>query len=345
MAKGSPTRSKGKRPVAARGSAKPHPRRSSPPREAPPDHAPEPEAPASPTPPEAAAQPLAPPTPSPGPQEAVAPPTASSAPLPTSEAPTGPEETTGAGPSPDEETESDPTEADTDEDDEGGGEPALAEARTPRPKGVAPELPLRVESVLFAAGKPVSVHDLTARLGGEVDHVSVKRALRKLQRAYANRNTSLEVRRAGEAWALQVRPDYLEVAHKVTPVDIPSRSLRVLALIAFHQPIRQSVLARMVGEAAYTEVKVLKELNFIHALPKASTLELTTSSHFAEYFGLETTDKDRIRERLAQRLGISLSAIPPPPPDPSDGNGAEGAPPSPEGAPKGPDPSLPLPAE
>lgn len=294
-------------PSTSRSSRKPGPVAQDPPKE--------------PAKPEAATDVPALPTPAahlpaPPPQAATSPAAGSVSP-PVSLAPTGrvTEEETGPKPEADAEPEESELEAiEQDEDDQGGESPPV-EARAPRPKGVAPELPLRVESVLFAASKPVTVHELVGRLGGEVDHVLVQRALRKLQRAYANRNTSLEVRRAGEAWALQVRSEYLEVAHKVTPVDIPARSLRVLALVAFHQPIRQSVLARMVGEIAYTEVKVLKELGFVHAVSKASTLELTTTSRFAEYFGLESTDHDKIRERLAQKLGIPLSAIPAPPPD------------------------------
>ncbi len=300
----------------------------------------EPDAPSIPTTPEAPT-PAAPPTQVATPLAATEP-----APLPGIGAPTGPETTTGAGPDTDAVSGSSEEEKADEEREEGeadeGGEPSAAEVRPARPKGVAPELPLRVEALLFAASKPVSVHDLVGSLGEGVDHVAVHRALRKLQRAYANRNTSLEVRKAGDAWALQVREEYLPVAHTVTPVDIPGHSLRVLALIAFHQPIRQSVLARMVGEAAYSEVKALKDLSFIHAVPKASTLELTTTSYFAQYFGLESTDKQKIRERLAQKLGIPLSAIPPAPtedpavdgttpslpPDPSsasaDGPGANG---------------------
>ncbi len=298
------------RSKGARGSARhptPVPRRSKLPTT-------EPDAPSIPTTPEAPT-PAAPPTQVATPLAATEP-----APLPGIGAPTGPETTTGAGPDTDPVSGNpaeEKTDAESEENEEGEADglegPSAAEVRPARPKGVAPELPLRVEALLFAASKPVSVHDLVGSLGDGADHVAVHRALRKLQRAYANRNTSLEVRKAGDAWALQVREEYLPVAHTVTPVDIPGHSLRVLALIAFHQPIRQSVLARMVGEAAYSEVKSLKDLSFIHAVPKASTLELTTTSYFAQYFGLESTDKQKIRERLAQKLGIPLSAIPPAP--------------------------------
>jgi segregation and condensation protein B len=227
------------------------------------------------------------------------------------------------------------------EDDEGNGEGATAEAHPKRPKGVAPELMLRVESLLFGANRPLTVHDLLQSLGGDVDHVAVQRACRKLSRTYQNRNTSLEVRRAGDGWALQVRHDYLETAHTLSPTDIPTRTLRVLALIAYHQPIRQSLLVRMVGEVGYQEVKGLVELGFVRAIARASTLELSTTSKFAEYFGLESTDHARIREFLEKKLGISF---PPPPPD-----GGEESPDGPR--PPGPDPgpseggSAPLPAE
>jgi segregation and condensation protein B len=247
---------------------------------------------------------------------------------PSVEVPSGPAEAAEAGSREDAEGEGDEENEST------------APAATPRPRGVDPELSLRVEALLFGAGKPLDTHELVARLGGDVDHVLVRRALKKLMRAYGSRQTSLEVRRAGDAWALQVRETYLPVAHRVTPTDIPAHTLRVLALIAFHQPIRQSLLARMVGEAAYSEVKVLRDLEFIHAAPKASTLELTTSTRFAQYFGLESTDKDRIRETLAKKLGIDPRSLGPPPP-PEDGAGSSEPAPPPDDPGKG----APLPAE
>jgi|GEM_PF-362557 segregation and condensation protein B len=180
-------------------------------------------------------------------------------------------------------------------------------------------LELRIEAILFAAGKPLSVHEICGSLGVS-DYRLVQKALRALQRHYSSRRTSLEVHRAGDAWALQVRPDLLPVAHQVAAVEIPKRTLKVLALIAYHQPMRQSLLVKMVGESAYEEVAHLRQLGFVRASPRGSTLELTTTSKFPEYFGFETADREKLKALLAQRLGIET------PPTPGDGSGPSPSP-------------------
>jgi segregation and condensation protein B len=171
------------------------------------------------------------------------------------------------------------------------------------------ELVLRIEALLFAAGKPLSVRELTEAAEAP-DFRPVQRALRKLGRAYQARQTALEVRRVGDRFALQLREDFVPAAHAVTPVDLAPRTLKALTLIAYHQPILQSALARMLGEAAYDEVSHLRGLGLIHAEPKGATLELRTTHSFAEYFGIATARPEEIRQLLEKKLGV----IPAPPP-------------------------------
>jgi segregation and condensation protein B len=164
-------------------------------------------------------------------------------------------------------------------------------------------LELKLEAILFAGGAPLSVKELTEKAGGP-DFRAVQRALRHLTRAYAGRQTSLEVRRVGDRYALQVREEFLPSVHSVQPIEIPPRTLKSLTLIAYHQPMLQSVLVKMVGEFAYQEVAELQSFGLIRAEPKGSTLELTTTARFAEYFGIGSSRPEQIREFLAKKLGL-----------------------------------------
>jgi segregation and condensation protein B len=191
---------------------------------------------------------------------------------------------------------------------------------------------LRVEAVLFAAGKPQSVHELAEALGLD-DHRPVQRALKLLARAYDGRQTALEVRHVGDRYALQLRPQFVAAVQAVTPVDLPPRTLKALTLIAYHQPMLQSLLARMLGDAAYEEVSRLKELHLIQAEPKGSTLELRTTKAFVEYFGIPSSDPAEIRKFLTQKLGIlsnEVAALPPTTESPDPPTESETPPASPE---------------
>jgi segregation and condensation protein B len=174
------------------------------------------------------------------------------------------------------------------------------------------DLVLRLEALLFASGKPLSTKELTEALDAP-DFRPVQRALRQLIRTYDGRQTALEVRHVGDRFALQLREEYVPAAHGVTPVEMPPRTLKALTLIAYHQPILQSLLARMLGDAAYEEVSRLRGLNLIHAEAKGSTLELRTTKVFAEYFGIASTKPEEIRSFLEKKLGVTPSqmAVPP----------------------------------
>ena len=183
-------------------------------------------------------------------------------------------------------------------------------------------LVLRVEALLFASGKPLSVKELTEALDSP-DFRPVQQALKHLQRTYDGRQTALEIRRVGDRYALQLREEYVPAAHSVTPVEMPPRTLKALTLIAYHQPILQSLLAKMLGDAAYEEVPRLRGMNLIHVEPHGATLELRTTKLFAEYFGIASTRPEEIRQFLEQKRGVSPSAMAPTPPA-----GAEGTPPA-----------------
>ncbi|EQD66763.1 chromosome segregation and condensation protein, ScpB [mine drainage metagenome] len=190
------------------------------------------------------------------------------------------------------------------------------------PTKITPEV-LRVEALLFAAGKPLGVKEITQALGVD-DYRPIQAAVRILQENYAHRQSALEVRRVGDRYALQLREEWVSTVHSVTPVEMAPRTLRTLTLIAYHQPIFQSALVRMVGDSAYEEVQRLRGMNLIRTEPSGATLELTTTRRFAEYFGIASTKPEDIRRFLEQKLGVTSApsepspaeATPPPAPVP-----------------------------
>ena len=188
------------------------------------------------------------------------------------------------------------------------------------------DLVFQVEAILFAAGKPMSVKEVTDALGLG-DYRPVLKAVRTLEKTYGNRQSALEVRKVGDRYALQLEEKYVPTVHSVTPVEMAPRTLKALTLVAYHQPILQSVLVRMIGDVAYEEVQHLRTIGLVHTEPKGSTLELTTTRRFAEYFGIASTRPEEIRRYLEQKLGVSPAAnAPPAPPAPPEGAPAEPGP-------------------
>lgn len=200
------------------------------------------------------------------------------------------------------------------------------------------DLVLRVEAVLFAAGKPLGVREITSALELE-DFRPVQKAVRTLQQTYENRQSALEVRRVGDRFALQLDEKFVPAVHSVTPVEMAPRTLKALTLVAYHQPILQSMLVRMIGDVAYEEVQHLRGLGLVRTEPKGSTIELTTTKRFAEYFGIASTRPEEIRRFLEQKLGVPSAVASPVPPSPATETPTEEAAPETPDAPTTPEPS------
>lgn len=161
-----------------------------------------------------------------------------------------------------------------------------------------------MEAALFSAGRPVSVEEIGEATG--LDPETIRTTLKKLIRSSRNRDTSLEVVKAGAKYAMQLKSELVPAAAKLAQMDIPKRLLKTLALIAYHQPLKQSELLEMVGQKVYDHVHELHKLGLILESPQGQTKILTTSSRFPEYFGIKTTKREEIKKWMAERVGIKV---------------------------------------
>jgi segregation and condensation protein B len=160
-----------------------------------------------------------------------------------------------------------------------------------------------VESVLFSAGKPLSVEDIQETTKLSPKHIT--EAIDHLMQSYnINRKdeTSLEIIKAGNKFTMQVKKHFTGPSMMVAKPEIKTDLLKTLALIAFHQPVKQSNLRHMIGERIYADVDQLVSMHLIHTVPAGATEMLTTTRLFPEYFGIDSTKPEEIREFLAKKV-------------------------------------------
>ncbi|DAC72894.1 MAG TPA: hypothetical protein DSN98_02725 [Thermoplasmata archaeon] len=160
-----------------------------------------------------------------------------------------------------------------------------------------------VESLIFSAGKPLSVEEIQETTGLPPKHVT--EAIEHLMQSYnidRKDQTSLEVVKAGNKFTMQVKKTFTDQSMMVAKPEIGTDLLKTLALIAFHQPVKQSNLRHMIGERIYADVDQLMSLHLIHSAPHGSTELLTTTRLFPEYFGIDSTRPEEIREFLAKKV-------------------------------------------
>jgi len=160
-----------------------------------------------------------------------------------------------------------------------------------------------VESVLFSAGKPVSIEEIQAATS--LPPKKIEDAIGELINDYdveRKDETSMEIVKAGNKYTMQVKKKFLEQSVMVAKPEIQSNLLKTLALIAFHQPVKQSNLVRMIGPKVYEHVDELVGMRLISSKPHGSTELISTTKLFPEYFGIDTTKPEEIREFLAKKV-------------------------------------------
>jgi len=164
-----------------------------------------------------------------------------------------------------------------------------------------------VESVLFSASKPVSINEIKEATG--LTPNKIKKTLEELIEDYnvkRKNETSMEVIKAGDKFTMQVKKKYVDQSVMIAKPEIESNLLKTLTLIAFHQPLKQSNLRRMIGTKAYEHVDGLVAMKLIHTKKHGTTEMLTTTKLFPEYFGIDSTNPEEIRNFLIKKVAGSV---------------------------------------
>ena len=167
-----------------------------------------------------------------------------------------------------------------------------------------------VESVLFSASKPVSINEI--KEATDLPPKKIKDTLETLIEDYnveRKNDTSMEIVKAGNKYAMQVKKKYIDQSVMIAKPEIQSNLLKTLALIAFHQPIKQSNLRRMVGPKIYDHVDELVSMKLVYSKKHGSTELLTITKLFPEYFGIDSTKPAEIRDFLAKKVIGSISKV------------------------------------
>jgi segregation and condensation protein B len=150
-----------------------------------------------------------------------------------------------------------------------------------------------VEATLFAAEQPMSVEQIRAYVG---DNVDVTVALAKLIEHYAGRGIELVQR--GKCWHFQTAAD---LAHLLRREREESRKLsraavETLAIIAYHEPVSRAEIEAIRGvQISKGTLDVLMEAGWVRPAGRREVpgrpLIYATTSGFLTHFGL-TSRKD-----------------------------------------------------
>ena len=147
-----------------------------------------------------------------------------------------------------------------------------------------------VEATLFAATEPLSVQDIAAYVGSDID---VKAALRQLEALYAPRGINL-VERGGK-WHFQTAGDLAHILRREREESrkLSRAAIETLAIIAYHEPVSRAEIEAIRGvQISKGTLDVLMEAGWVRPAGRRESpgrpLIFATTPAFLAHFGLST---------------------------------------------------------
>jgi len=117
-----------------------------------------------------------------------------------------------------------------------------------------------------------------------------------LNARYDSEESGIKISDIG-GYKLIVKTEYMSNVSTLTPHSDMSRGLlRVLSVIAYHEPIKQADIVKVIGNRTYEYVKELHEKGLIKIEKKSRTRILTTTPKFEEYFGTKKEELKKVME-------------------------------------------------
>lgn len=143
-----------------------------------------------------------------------------------------------------------------------------------------------VEAALFLAGRFMTLQELVMYTG--INPITLREVLSKIEEKYNQNPAAFDLVVRNENYKLDVRADYRWLINKLASgkSEFTKAEQETLAIVAYKQPINQSVIVKIRGNKAYDHIKRLHELGLIKTKKVGHTLELALSDLFYDYFNV-----------------------------------------------------------
>ena len=148
-----------------------------------------------------------------------------------------------------------------------------------------------VEALLFVSGKFLSMAELVSL--SNLNPIVIKEIIEKLKERFEKNESALEIVEKNGLWKMDVRSEYSHFVTKLATGDseFSKAEQETLAIVAFKQPIKQSVIIKIRGNKAYEHLDKFESLGLIKRKKEGHTNILTLSEDFYDYFNVKEGGK------------------------------------------------------
>ena len=150
----------------------------------------------------------------------------------------------------------------------------------------------KIEAALFLSARYLSLKDLV--LLTDINPLMLKELIEKLIEKYNKEDSAIEIVSRENMWKMDVVQEYASMVNKLATgtSEFTKAEQETLAVIAYKQPVKQSVVIKIRGNKAYEDIKKFTDLGLILAKKDGHTKELKLSDDFFDYFHLQDKGKE-----------------------------------------------------
>lgn len=147
----------------------------------------------------------------------------------------------------------------------------------------------KVEAALFLSGRYMNMPELVALT--DVNPILLRKILGDLVDKY--RDSGVQIVAKDNLWKMDVSEDFTGMVNKLATgsSDFSKAEQETLAIIAYKQPMKQSVLVKIRGNKAYDHIKGFVEKGLVIKKKTGHTAELSLADDFYDYFHLNSGEQ------------------------------------------------------
>lgn len=154
----------------------------------------------------------------------------------------------------------------------------------------------KIEAALFLSARFLNLQELV--LLTDINPLMLKELIEKLIDKYNNENSAIQIIAKENMWKMDVKPEYVNMINKLATgtSEFTKAEQETLAVIAYKQPVKQSVIVKIRGNKAYDHIKHFIDIGLISAKKLGHTKELFLSEDFYDYFHVQKKENNQVLE-------------------------------------------------
>jgi segregation and condensation protein B len=159
----------------------------------------------------------------------------------------------------------------------------------------------KIEAALFISARYLSVKELVELT--DINPIILKELLVKLQEKYKINDTAMDILNKDDLWKMDIKQEYFDMINRFATgkAEFSKAEQETLAIIAYKQPVKQSVIIKIRGNKAYDHIKHYIDVGLVRARRTGHTLELSLTESFYDYFHVEKKEGAENGEELELR--------------------------------------------